>query len=151
MITTDKNHKHKYDKNGKQLCCTQQEKIYANAGTKDLLKEGHSKDDGQDHDWWIRKRFSRFFQPLIGHKRYGLAFQPAGRWPRSGVARPVCVLVCRRWPVDREPLDPDVVDGPGFDALGRLAALGLRIVFRRVSARSGRCHRSEERRVGKEC
>lgn len=43
-------HQHKYDKNGKQLCCTQQEKIYANAGAKHLLKEGHSHDDGHDHD-----------------------------------------------------------------------------------------------------
>ena len=50
MILTDKNHHHKYDKNGKQLCCTQQEKIYTNAGAKHLLKEGHSEDDGHDHD-----------------------------------------------------------------------------------------------------
>ena len=48
MILTDKNHHHKYDKNGKQLCCTQQEKIYTNAGAKHLLKEGHSEDDGHD-------------------------------------------------------------------------------------------------------
>ncbi len=43
-------HQHKYDKNGKQLCCTQQEKIYANAGAKTLLHEGHTHDDGHDHD-----------------------------------------------------------------------------------------------------
>jgi Zn2+/Cd2+-exporting ATPase len=43
-------HQHKYDKNGKQLCCTQQEKIYSNAGASTLLKEGHSSDDGHDHD-----------------------------------------------------------------------------------------------------
>jgi Cd2+/Zn2+-exporting ATPase len=43
-------HQHKYDKNGKQLCCTQQEKIYTNAGAKNLLKEGHSEHDGHDHD-----------------------------------------------------------------------------------------------------
>lgn len=43
-------HQHKYDKNGKQLCCTQQEKIYANAGAKHLLHEGHTHDDGHDHD-----------------------------------------------------------------------------------------------------
>jgi Zn2+/Cd2+-exporting ATPase len=43
-------HQHKYDKNGKQLCCTQQEKIYTNAGAKHLLKEGHSEHDGHDHD-----------------------------------------------------------------------------------------------------
>ena len=43
-------HQHKYDKNGKQLCCTQQEKIYNNAGASALLKEGHSENDGHDHD-----------------------------------------------------------------------------------------------------
>lgn len=43
-------HQHKYDKNGKQLCCTQQEKIYTNAGAKHLLNEGHTEHDGHDHD-----------------------------------------------------------------------------------------------------
>jgi len=43
-------HLHTYDKNSKQLCCTQQEKIYTNAGAKQLLKEGHSQDNGHDHD-----------------------------------------------------------------------------------------------------
>ena len=43
-------HQHKYDKNGKQLCCTQQEKIYANAGASVLLKDGHSKNDGHYHE-----------------------------------------------------------------------------------------------------
>lgn len=43
-------HQHKYDKNGKQLCCTHQEKIYTNAGAKHLLKEGHTEHDGHDHD-----------------------------------------------------------------------------------------------------
>ncbi|MBK9959264.1 MAG: cadmium-translocating P-type ATPase [Chitinophagaceae bacterium] len=43
-------HQHTYDKNGKQLCCTQQEKIYSNAGASALLKDGHSKDDGHDHE-----------------------------------------------------------------------------------------------------
>ena len=31
-------HKHTYDKDGKQICCTQAEKIYINAGAKELLK-----------------------------------------------------------------------------------------------------------------
>ncbi len=43
-------HKHIYDKNGKQLCCTQQEKIYSNAGASALLKEGHSEHDGHNHE-----------------------------------------------------------------------------------------------------
>jgi Zn2+/Cd2+-exporting ATPase len=43
-------HQHIYDKNGKQLCCTQEEKIYTKAGAKELLKEVHSDDDGHDHE-----------------------------------------------------------------------------------------------------
>lgn len=51
-------HKHKYDKDGKQICCTQTEKVYVKAGAKELLKghsandghnHSHSKDDGHDH------------------------------------------------------------------------------------------------------
>ena len=44
-----KNHKHIYDKDGKQLCCTQEEKIYKKAGASVLLKEGHSEHDGHEH------------------------------------------------------------------------------------------------------
>jgi Cd2+/Zn2+-exporting ATPase len=43
-------HQHTYDAQGKQLCCTQQEKIYTNAGASALLKDGHSKDDGHNHE-----------------------------------------------------------------------------------------------------
>ncbi len=43
-------HQHIYDKDGKHLCCTQEEKIYTNAGAKELLKDGHSEHDGHDHD-----------------------------------------------------------------------------------------------------
>lgn len=32
-------HKHIYDKDGKQLCCTQEEKIYANADAKSLIQD----------------------------------------------------------------------------------------------------------------
>jgi Cd2+/Zn2+-exporting ATPase len=32
-------HKHIYDAQGKQLCCTQTEKIYTNAGAAELVKE----------------------------------------------------------------------------------------------------------------
>lgn len=42
-------HQHIYDKDGKQLCCTLEEKVYTNAGAKDLLK-GHHEGDGHDHD-----------------------------------------------------------------------------------------------------
>ena len=43
-------HKHIYDKDGKQLCCTQEEKIYNEAGASALLKDGHSEHDGHDHN-----------------------------------------------------------------------------------------------------
>jgi Zn2+/Cd2+-exporting ATPase len=42
-------HQHKYDAQGKQICCTQTEKIYTNAGAKELIR-GHSHDDGHNHD-----------------------------------------------------------------------------------------------------
>ncbi|MES2410613.1 MAG: hypothetical protein V4535_04125, partial [Bacteroidota bacterium] len=54
-------HQHKYDAQGKQLCCTQEEKIYAKAGAKNLIKDDncctvkskkhqeHSDEDGHDH------------------------------------------------------------------------------------------------------
>ena len=43
-------HKHKYDAQGKQLCCTpQEEKIYTDANAKKLL-EKHTDDDGHNHE-----------------------------------------------------------------------------------------------------
>jgi len=32
-------HKHKYDAQGRQLCCTQTEKIYSQAGAEDLIQK----------------------------------------------------------------------------------------------------------------
>jgi len=49
VINKDPNHKHTYDAQGKMTCCTLEEKIYSNAGAKDLLKDGHTHDDGHDH------------------------------------------------------------------------------------------------------
>ncbi len=56
-------HQHIYDKNGKQLCCTLEEKIYTNAGAKKLLQDAssteeqntsskckHTKDKKHQHD-----------------------------------------------------------------------------------------------------
>lgn len=43
-------HQHIYDKDGKQLCCTQEEKIYTKAGAISLIKEEHHDHDGHDHD-----------------------------------------------------------------------------------------------------
>ncbi|HNA19365.1 MAG TPA: heavy metal translocating P-type ATPase [Chitinophagaceae bacterium] len=50
MVHEDPNHKHQYDAAGRQLCCTQEEKIYTQAGAKELLQKGHSHDDGHNHD-----------------------------------------------------------------------------------------------------
>ena len=50
MVHEDPNHKHQYDAAGRQLCCTQEEKIYTQAGSKELLQKGHSHDDGHNHD-----------------------------------------------------------------------------------------------------
>lgn len=50
MVHEDPNHKHQYDAAGRQLCCTQEEKIYIQAGSKELLQKGHSHDDGHNHD-----------------------------------------------------------------------------------------------------
>ena len=43
-------HQHKYDAQGKQLCCTQEEKIYNKAGASELLKKSHSEHDGHNHE-----------------------------------------------------------------------------------------------------
>ncbi len=43
-------HQHKYDKNGKQLCCTQQEKIYNKAGASSLLHKEHKHEDDHNHE-----------------------------------------------------------------------------------------------------
>ncbi|WP_313717341.1 HAD-IC family P-type ATPase, partial [Kaistella carnis] len=48
-------HQHIYDKNGKQICCTETEKIYKDAQAEELIVEKehahlHSDDDGHDHD-----------------------------------------------------------------------------------------------------
>ena len=71
-----KAHQHKYDNNGKQICCTQQEKIYNNAGASKLLKEGHtdhdghyheehSEDDGHDHENSNQTTLQMFTLPSI--------------------------------------------------------------------------------------
>jgi Cd2+/Zn2+-exporting ATPase len=47
-------HQHIYDDEGKQICCTEEEKIYQKAGAEELLKENkpavHDEHDGHDHD-----------------------------------------------------------------------------------------------------
>ncbi|MFY7666772.1 heavy metal translocating P-type ATPase [Flavobacterium sp.] len=73
-------HQHKYDANGKQLCCTQEEKIYTKAGAKDLIqdesccstkskkKHEHSEGDGHDHEHSHsanESTFKMFFPSII--------------------------------------------------------------------------------------
>lgn len=43
-------HEHIYDKDGKRICCNQEEKIYHKADATELLKTGHAKNDGHKHD-----------------------------------------------------------------------------------------------------
>ncbi|QQS29243.1 MAG: cadmium-translocating P-type ATPase [Sphingobacteriales bacterium] len=43
-------HKHIYDAQGKQLCCTQEEKIYTQAGAEDLIKQPHEHSEDEEHD-----------------------------------------------------------------------------------------------------
>jgi Cd2+/Zn2+-exporting ATPase len=47
MINKTTNHKHIYDKKGNQICCTQQEKVYDNAGASELLNANDNIHDGQ--------------------------------------------------------------------------------------------------------
>lgn len=72
-------HKHIYDENGKQLCCTPQEgKIYKDAGAKKLVEEEgccapkkkkeqhqHSDDDGHDHGETDKTAFQMFLPAII--------------------------------------------------------------------------------------
>jgi Cd2+/Zn2+-exporting ATPase len=73
-------HKHIYDKEGNQLCCTAQEgKIYNDAGAKKLLEddkccstknnkaEAHNEDDGHDHDHSTveKNTFQMFLPPIV--------------------------------------------------------------------------------------
>ncbi len=55
-------HKHIYDKDGKQLCCTQEEKIYTNAGAKALIKENETE---HQHDHSGSQSTFRIFLPAI--------------------------------------------------------------------------------------
>ncbi len=42
-------HKHRYDAQGRQLCCTQTEKIYNQAGAEDLIGKAPASSQGHDH------------------------------------------------------------------------------------------------------
>ncbi|MBN9400105.1 MAG: cadmium-translocating P-type ATPase ['Candidatus Kapabacteria' thiocyanatum] len=63
-------HQHIYDAEGRQLCCTQEEKIYTNAGAEELIEEhgtadSHDRADDQDHDHGtVNTTFRLFIPPL---------------------------------------------------------------------------------------
>src|SRR5690554_7958164 len=63
-------HKHIYDKDGKQLCCTQEEKIYTNAGAKEMIDDAccsvDKKDNTIEHSREISKNSTiKMFLPSI--------------------------------------------------------------------------------------
>lgn len=64
-------HQHIYDKNGKQICCTETEKIYKDAQAEELIVEKehahvHSDDDGHGHDHsHIEGSLAQMFIPAI--------------------------------------------------------------------------------------
>jgi Cd2+/Zn2+-exporting ATPase len=61
-------HQHTYDAKGNQICCTEEEKIYKEAGADKLLKSNHShehdSDNGHDHSG-DNANFWKMFLPLI--------------------------------------------------------------------------------------
>lgn len=59
-------HQHIYDTDGKQLCCTQEERIYTKADAQDLLKEENDDDhDGHDHDHPEGTTWKQYLPALI--------------------------------------------------------------------------------------
>jgi len=74
-IFTVMKHEHIYDSEGRQLCCTQTEKIYSQAGAEELVSgrrekdgdhhDGHSHDDGHDHDHATGITWKLFIPALI--------------------------------------------------------------------------------------
>ncbi|MDR0265704.1 MAG: cadmium-translocating P-type ATPase [Sphingobacterium sp.] len=66
-------HKHRYDAQGRQLCCTQTEKIYNQAGAEELIQKApasghdhsHSPDDGHDHSTVGASKVALFLPALI--------------------------------------------------------------------------------------
>jgi Cd2+/Zn2+-exporting ATPase len=70
MKNTESQHHHKYDANGKQLCCTLEEKInritdnQAGCCTVDYKSE-HADDDGHDHSGDDRTTFQMFLPAII--------------------------------------------------------------------------------------
>lgn len=69
-------HKHQYNARGQQICCTQEEKVYAQAGARALIKDAppkhghdhsheHADDDGHDHSSTDKTTFQMFMPACI--------------------------------------------------------------------------------------
>jgi len=61
-------HKHTFDSKGNQLCCTQAEKIYTQAGAKNLIAPANKEDsshDDHDHDVTGKSNFQLFIPSIL--------------------------------------------------------------------------------------
>lgn len=96
MINKDPNHKHIYDVQGKQLCCTQEQKIYTKANAKELLPKHyagdghdhdheHSDDDGHDHSGGSESTIKLFLPAIISFILLLVALAFDNKW----IAKPV--------------------------------------------------------------
>ena len=70
MKNTEPTHQHKYDANGKQVCCTLEEKINYNTDNQNGCctvdnKSEHADDDGHDHSGDDRTTFQMFLPAII--------------------------------------------------------------------------------------
>lgn len=97
-------HKHKFDAQGRQLCCLQEDKIYTKAGAKELLKANHNEDgccsteskiklkttetehsdeDGHDHSGGNDSTFKMFLPAIISLVLLLLAIAFDNYFPQS--------------------------------------------------------------------
>ena len=85
------NHVHRYDKDGKQLCCTLEEKINQNSSP----QEAHDDHDGHDHDHAKgHSNFQLFLPALISFGLLILAIAFDSAWlPKQGFFNPTVRLI----------------------------------------------------------
>lgn len=50
MVNKDPNHVHTYDAQGRMTCCSLEEKIDAKSGTPHIHSQGHTREEGEDHE-----------------------------------------------------------------------------------------------------
>jgi hypothetical protein len=70
MLNTDPNHIHTYNAQGKQLCCSEEEKIYAKADAKQLLHNGQN-NGGKEQKPLVKIDDT---VPACNHKFYNVAY-----------------------------------------------------------------------------